>query len=176
MNDAESRSLYKIAETNETQYKITITICSYYSSVCCELKPTLSDDYPGVLRKLQTQIELTKTDSTTFGHFTQKYILIIGSFTSLCVSKESLITIFKQSNINIIFTDEIFEPAKSLAIEYININTEQVLSENKLVEENKTLNINLLQAYQKIKQLEEEILSLKTKKQPKTINDYFGKK
>jgi hypothetical protein len=181
MNDAEIRSLYRTDETNETQYKITITICNYYSSVCCELKPTLSDDYPCVLRKLQTQIELTKTDRTTFGDFTQKYILIIGSFTSLYVSKENLITIFKQSNINIIFTDEIFEPAKSHAIEYIN--TEQVLSENKLVEENKTLKVNLLQTQQKllqadekIKQLEEEILLLKTKKQPKTINDYFGKK
>jgi hypothetical protein len=58
-----------------------------------------------------------------------------------------------------------------------------VLSENKLVEENKTLKVNLLQTQQKllqadekIKQLEEEILLLKTKKQPKTINDYFGKK
>jgi hypothetical protein len=174
-----------VEKINENQYKITIDICHYNYAVCCELKPTLSDDYPVVLRKLKTQIELTQNDKTKFEKLKKIYILIIGSFTSIHVSKEQLITIFKQSNIEIIFTDEIFETSKSVAIKYVNTttNTEQVLFENKLIEENKYLTDNLLQTQQKllqaeekIKQLEEEIISLKTQKQSKSIKDYFGKK
>lgn len=174
-----------VEKINENQYKITIDICDYNYAVCCELKPTLSDDYPVVLRKLKTQIELTQNDKTKFEKINKKYILIIGSFTSIHVSKEQLITIFKQSNIKIIFTDKIFETSKSLAIKYVNTttNSEQMLFENKLIEENKFLTDNLLQTQQKllqaeekIKQLEEEILLLKTQKQSKSIKDYFGKK
>ena len=58
-----------------------------------------------------------------------------------------------------------------------------MLTENKLIEENKFLTDNLLQTQQKllqaedkIKQLEQEILSLKNQKQNKSIKDYFGKK
>ena len=139
------------------------------------------------MRKLKTQIELTRNDKTNFEKFGKKYILIIGSFTSIHVSKKQLITIFNQSNIKVIFTDEIFETSKSLAVKYVNTNTttnaEQVLFENKLIEENKFLTDNLLQTQQKllqaeekIKQLQEEIVSLKSQKQSKSIKDYFGKK
>ena len=55
-----------VEKINENQYKIGIHICHYTYAVCCELKPTLSDDYPVVLRKLKTQIELTRNDNTTF--------------------------------------------------------------------------------------------------------------
>ena len=172
-----------VEKINENQYKISIFICDYNYAVCCELKPSLSDDYPCVLRKLKTQIELTKNDKTNFEELIKKYILIIGSFTSIHVSKEQLITIFKQSNITIVFTDNIFESSKLPAIEYINTNTQQLLSENKLIEENKSLTYNLLQtqekllqAEDKIKKLEEEVLSLKSQKQSKTIKDYFVKK
>ena len=160
-----------IEKINDNQYKILIDICNYDYAVCCELKPTLSDDYPVVLRKLKTQIELTRNDKTNFKNLNKQYILIIGSFTSIDVSKEQLITIFKQSNIKIIFTDEIFETSKSVAIKYVNTNTstEQILFENKLIEENKFLKDNLLQTQQKllqaeekIKQLEEEIQLLKS--------------
>ncbi len=174
-----------VGKINGNQYEISIDICNYNYAVCCELKPTLSDDYPVVLRKLKTQIELTQNDKTKFEKLNKRYILIIGSFTSIHVSKEQLITIFKQSNIEIIFTDEIFETSKSVAIKYVNTttNSEQVLFENKLIEENKYLTDNLLQTQQKllqaeekIKQLEEEIISLKNQKQSKSIKDYFGKK
>lgn len=172
-----------VQKINENQYKISIKICNYNYAVCCELKPTLSDDYPVVLRKLKTQIELTQNDNTTFKKLKKIYILIVGSFTSIHVSKEQLITIFKQSNIKIIFTDEIYKTSKSLAICNTTTNAEQVLFENKLFEENKVLTDNLLQTQQKllqaeekIKQLEEEILSLKTQKQSKSIKDYFNKK
>jgi uncharacterized protein (DUF3820 family) len=173
-----------VEKTNENQYELSIN-CHYNNAICCELKPTLSDDYPVVLRKLKTQIELTQNDKTNFEKLNKKYILIIGSFTSIDVSKEQLITIFKQSNINVIFTDEIFETSTQVAIKYVNRNTttEQVLFENKLIEENKFLTDNLLQTQQKllqaeekIRHLEEEIQSLKNQKQSKSIKDYFGKK
>lgn len=169
-----------VQKTNENQYEISIKICCYNYAVCCELKPTLSDDYPTVLRKLKTQIELTQNDKNKFKDLNKKIILIIGSFTSIHVSKEQLITIFNQSNIKVIFTDEIFETSKSVAIKYVNTNT---TAEQSLVEENKILTDNLLQTQQtllqakeKIKQLEEEILSLKSQKQSKSIKNYFGKK
>jgi len=173
-----------IKKTNNNQYNISIYICDDYA-VCCELKPTLSDDYPVVLRKLKTQIELTKNDKTNFGNFSKMYILIIGRFTSIYVSKEQLITIFKQSNIKVIFSDEIFDVSNisSPTIKCVNTNTEKLLYENNVIEENKFLTDNLLQTQQKllqaeekIKKLEEEILSLKTQKQNKSIKDYFGKK
>lgn len=172
-----------VEKINENQYEITIDICDYNYAVCCELKPTLSDDYPVVLRKLKTQIELTQNDKTNFEKLYKKYILIIGSFKSIHVSKEQLITIFKQSNIKVIFSNEIFETSNPLTIKCVNTNIENLLSENKLIEENKFLTNNLLQtqekllqAEEKIKQLEQEILSLKTKKQSKNIKDYFGNK
>ena len=94
------------------------------------------------------------------------FILLIESFTSKYTSKEQLITIFKQHNIRVIFTNEIF---KMQEIESVNTDTKQVLCVNKLIEENKLITDNLtetqqklLQAEEKIKQLEEEILSLKT--------------
>ena len=71
----------------------------------------------------------------------------------------------------------------SQTIKCVNANTEQLLYENNVIEENKFLTDNLLQTQQKllqaeekIKKLEEEILSLKTQKQNKSIKDYFGKK
>ena len=175
-----------VEKVNVNQYKISLYICGYNYAVCCELKPTLSDDYPVVLRKLKTQIELTQNDKTKFSGLKKKIILIIGSFTSIHVSKEQLIAVFKQSNIKIIFTDEIFETSKSVvAIKRVNAttNAEQSLVENNLIEENKFITDNLLQTQQKllqaeekIKQLEEEILLLKSQKQGKSIKDYFGKK
>ena len=134
--------------------------------MCCELKPVLGDEYPCVLRKMKTQIELTKNDKRDFGcEITRCYILIIGSFTSVHVTKDELITIFKQSHIRIIFTDEIFDNLPSQHMETITLE-----------DENNLLRKTLLQAEDKIKFLEKEILLLKTPKQSKTISDNFGKK
>jgi hypothetical protein len=171
----------------KNQYEINFRISYSNSAVCCELKPTLSDEYPCVLRKLTTQIELTdayeakkkKEYNPPFYNYT--YTLIVGSFTSKSTSKKQLITIFKQSNIRVVFTDEIFG---SSAVDTFQINTESVSFDKKIVEENKILTDNLLQAQQKllyaeerIKKLEEEILSLKSQnKSTKTIKDYFVKK
>lgn len=52
---------YNIENINENQHKIILDIFRFYiKNIYLELKPSLSDDYPCVLRKLQTQIELTK--------------------------------------------------------------------------------------------------------------------
>lgn len=149
---------------NKNQLEIRLDICSFYRNIYLELKPSLSDDYPCVLRKLQTQIELTKKDDDY--ERGSIFILLIESFTSKYTSKEQLITIFKQHNIRVIFTNKIF---KMQEIESVNTDTKQVLCVNKLIEENKLITDNLtetqqklLQAEEKIKQLEEEILSLKT--------------
>jgi len=178
---------FRVKNINNNQYEIIKPI-DYYHEICCELKPLLSDDYPCVLRKLNAQIQLTNDYNTKIakesGHTKRKTIftLIVGKFTSINVSKEQLITIFKQSNIKVIFTDDLFDTTK-YAIQY-NI------FENKLISENKTQSDNLLETQQKllyteeknkqleekIKRLEEEIQSLKTQKQNKTIKNYFCKK
>ena len=93
--------------------------------------------------------------------FIGKYILLLKEFNSSTTSKDELIEIFKQSNIDIIFTNDLFETPI----------TKQV----NLEEENKILRENLLHSEKKIKQLEEEIKLLKTQKQSKTIECYFKK-
>jgi len=166
----------------ESNYEVCIQAVLKSINIFCELKPILSDDYPCVLRKLKTQIELTENGKKEKSGI---YVLLIGSFTSKYTSKEELITIFKQSNINVIFTEEIFGTSKGVEVE-INTNTQKLLSyenENKLIEENKHLTNNLLQTQEKllqaeerIKQLEEEIIIIKSQKPSKSIKDYFGKK
>ena len=166
--DILNHDTFYVRKSNENQYDLIINICKIGASVCCELKPTLSDDYPCVLRKLQTQIELTLNNIKSNQFYAEKLfrgflcpILLIESFTSKYTSKEQLIAIFKQHKIKVIFTNEIFETSNSLEIESVNTN--------KLIEENKFLTDNLLetqqkllQAEEKIKYLEEKILSSKS--------------
>jgi hypothetical protein len=181
-----------VNKKNENQYVIKISICDYYYEICCELKPVLSDDYPCVLRKLTTQIKLTEEDNNKKANGyrgyrrTNLYTLIIGNFTSVSTSKEQLITIFKQHNIKILFTNELLFDTTELIIQ----DNKNSLFENTFNEKHKNLENNLLEAQQKllkeeeknklleekIKQLEEELTLLKSKKQSKSIKDYFGKK
>ena len=146
--------------------------------VFSEIKPLLGDDYPCVLRKMKNQVELTNNAYKDKTKFHLKYLLIIKEYNSINTSKDDLIKIFTQSGINIVFTNEIL-PSK------MTITPEEEISDNsiiqtthqpEIVDENKLLREKLLQAEEKIKQLEEEILSLKTQKQSKSIKDYFGKK
>jgi cell shape-determining protein MreC len=114
------------------------------------------------------------------GRIQPKYVLIIKDFNSTTTTKEQLITIFNQSHISIIFIDELFN---NLPSQIIREQVEQIQDititqhpQQETEEENKLLREQLLHAEEKIKQLEEEILSLKTQKQSKSIKDYFGKK
>jgi hypothetical protein len=189
---------------HNNQYTINIEVCDYYDEIYCELKPTLGDDYPCVLRKLNTQIKLTHNDNTKKtekGHrqVNGKYTLIVGNFNSTIASKEDLIKIFKQSNIYVIFADNLFGTTN-----YKTLNSREFLFENKteynsileiqqnflqleekykqleeknkqFEEKNKQLEEKNKQLEEKNKQLEEEIQLLKTQKQ-KTIKDYFKNK
>lgn len=141
---------FDIDYINENQYRVSIDLCNYSRAICAEVKPTLSDDYPCVLRKLKTQIELTKNDKTTFQHITKNYILIIENFTSVHVSKDELITIFKQAGIIIIFANNIFNPSTSVKTTYEN--TEELIKEIQLLKD------RLLKQDKQIKLLEDEVL------------------
>ena len=111
---------------------------------CCELKPTLSDDYPSVLRKMKNQIQLMKINNEMYYHCIDlfnkdynsdktKYILLIKSFTSESTSIEELKKIFKQSNIDVIFTYELFTD------KLLDLNVTEKLTYSELLEENKKL-------------------------------------
>jgi SAM-dependent MidA family methyltransferase len=131
---------------------------------------------------MKNQVELTKNAYKEKTEFRiTKYLLIIKEYNSINTSKDELIKIFTQSGINIVFTNEILDNLPSK----MTTTPEEEISDNSIIqttpqpereEENKLLREKLLHAEEKIKQLEEEILSLKTQKQSKSIKDYFEKK
>ena len=158
---------------------------SFRQYVFCEIKPLLGDDYPRVLSKMKTQIELTnniiKNQDRFPSSFSSIYLLVIKHFDSNTTTKKELIQIFNQTNIKIVFIDELFDnlpsQPKEEQVEQLQITYKSIEQESlKLEEDNKLLRESLLRAEEKIKQLEEEIISLKSQKQPKSIKDYFGKK
>ena len=108
--------------------------------------------------------------------FRGEFILLIKEYNSINTPKDTLIEIFKQSGINVVFTNDVFNNLPSQIItEQIQDNNIHPIHHSEIENENKLLREKLLQAEEKIKQLEEEILSLKTQKQSKSIKDYFGK-
>ena len=115
-----------------------------------------------------------------FRMFEGEFILLIKEYNSINTPKDKLIEIFKQSGINVVFTNDVFNnlPSQMITeqVEEIKDITIHSIPQQETEEENKLLREKLLQAEEKIKQLEEEILTLKTPKQPKNIKDYFGKK
>jgi len=122
----------------------------YDSKIYAEIKPLLGDDYPCVLRKLKTQIEFTRKSISK--DYIKSY-LIIDKFESSSATKEQLITIFNQTNINILFADDIFNelPKQTLVI-YNN---------NDFTLQNKLLHEELLILKEKVTKLEEENKLLK---------------
>jgi len=146
--------------------------------VFTEIKPLLGDDYPCILRKMKNQIELTKNAYKDISD-NLKFILIIKEYNSTNTLKDELIKIFTQSKIIVIFTEKIFDNLPSQIITEQRDQTQDITIQptyQQEIEENKLLREKLLQAEEKIKQLEEEIISLKSQKQSKSIKDYFGKK
>jgi hypothetical protein len=110
----------------------------YTGNIYCEIKPLLGDDYPCVLRKMNTQIKLSDTyislenekikishqkienriyynssDAYKFDFqesiIKPNYILFVKDFASSTTTKEQLIQIFNQSNIKVIFLKDIIE-------------------------------------------------------------------
>jgi hypothetical protein len=121
-------SVYNI----ENKYKISINVPHSSSVLCCELKPSLGDDYPCVLRKLTTQISLTKNDEN-FKKLHTIYLLIIGSFKSEAASKKQLMEIFNQSNISVLFINDIIPSSR---IENLPLG-QQLLLDQQLLKEGK---------------------------------------
>lgn len=92
-------------------------LCDFYDgnvSICCEIKPTLGDDYPCVLRKMIQQIEHTKQyiDRNGF-HKTHQFnhrllpILVVKDYNSKVTSFDKLKTIFKQHKITVVLLSDI---------------------------------------------------------------------
>ena len=63
-----------------------------------EIKPLLGNDYPNVLRKMKTQMKLSKIKHS---------ILFVDKFSSESTTVEQLKEIFKESNISIVFKSEL---------------------------------------------------------------------
>ena len=143
-------------------------------NVYCEIKPILGDDYPCVLRKMNTQIQLTNNYITKENEECKKrfekdrregvynskeecryafqehiykpnYVLLVKDFSSSITTKEQLVQIFQQSNIKVVFLNDV--------IEISNIQIQSYSSDN----------INELK--DRIKHLEEENMMLKDKLQ-----------
>lgn len=85
-------------------------LCEFTFASCAntkfyiEIKTLLGDDYPAVLRKMTTQITLTKKENNIY-HF----ILLIKEFSSHVTTKQQLEQIFRQSDIRVLFINELFD-------------------------------------------------------------------
>lgn len=94
-----------------------------------EVKPILGDDYPAVLRKMKTQIELSKKASS--GSSRGSYgnpVLLVGKFESESATLDQLKAIFKQTGIKVVLLDEILKPEKKAEVQkYVNILEEEYL-------------------------------------------------
>lgn len=182
----ENISIYKCICDNDICQGCDGSDYREYNDICIEIKPILGDDYPCVLRKMKTQMELTKHEYTDKEEkcifikykFIPKFVLLIKEYSSSTTSKEQLIQIFQQSRIHVVFIDELFNKVPNQRV--ITSETSIVAPETLSIEdENVLLRKTLLQAQERIKQLENEIIVLKTppaQKQSKTIRDFFGKK
>ena len=111
-----------------------------------ELKPSLGDDYPEVLRKMKTQIQLTKAykkddkNSNILDNGFCVYYLVVQEFNSTNTSIEELVKIFAQSKIRVLFINDIFNETsqyKRLSINNDNssIEIKSLIDENKLLKE-----------------------------------------
>ena len=95
-------------------------------STYIEIKPLVGDDYPEILRKMKTQIELTRiylekqkaNDLKEFGyvksiletsnHYLSRYYLLIKDYQSSSTTKEQLIKIFDKAGIYVVFVVDVF--------------------------------------------------------------------
>jgi len=173
----------------------TLFLRILYKDIHCtethiELKPTLGDDYPEVLRKMKNQITLTKNKykqdlkiriggngpiDAIKDPWWYQYCLIVGKFESRTTTEKELIEIFGQTNIKVIFTRDLFEHDKITytCSEMKSIEPESVIST--LKSENNMLLQKLNVAEAKILTLQEEITSLK-KTQKNQITAFFKPK
>jgi len=105
-----------------------------------EIKPILSDDYPNVLRKMIQQVDFL--NKKRFNKYDREIILLVKDFSSSVTSKDELISIFKQHNINVLFVKDLYGDVKILT------NNEETIESLKerirfLEEENAMLRSNM---------------------------------
>lgn len=110
------------------------------STFYIEIKTILGDDYPCVLRKMRNQIEQTHNYNQKNGlNIRYGIILLVKSFNSVNTTRDELIKIFKQANIRVILTNELFGEENPLSI---LDQKEEIIK--KLKEENNILKEKLL--------------------------------
>jgi hypothetical protein len=129
--------------------------------VFCEIKPILSDDYPCVLRKMKTQISVT-SKSSDFNPYKKVYVLLVGSFSSNYTTEDQLIAIFKQSEIKVIFINDIskLDKISKIGSLFMHKTLDELIAENSILSEQLLITQGeLLCAKEKITQLEYMIKS-----------------
>jgi hypothetical protein len=132
----------------------------YHHNYYIEIKTSVGDDYPDILRKMRNQMEQTKL-------YVQKnniegsnvFILLIKTFNSVSTSKEDLLKIFNQAGIYVLFIDKIFNNEKSLNTESSKFLIEDSVLEN----ENTILKEKLLDKEKELDKLNNENTILKEK-------------
>ena len=72
------------------------------SRVRCLIRPTLGDDYPSVLRSINTSVLNDDDDGIVIYR-----VLLVEHFTAMYTSKEQLIDIFKNSGIDVLFYNDL---------------------------------------------------------------------
>lgn len=143
-------------------------------SIFVEIKPLVGDDYPAILRKMKTQIELTKTDlkkrfneelehhendpkftrwrQRNPGMYTGRFYLLVKDYQSSTTSKEEFVKIFDNSGITVLFLSDVFGIIEDISERNIERNIEYISSvSNKY-------RFEIMESY--IKQLEERVSKL----------------
>jgi len=126
-------------EFSKKHFKIEkALIINYYFYI--EIKPILSDDYPNVLRKMIQQVDFL--NKKRFNKYDREIILLVKDFSSSVTSKDELVSIFKQHNINVLFVKDLYGDDKLLT------NIEETIESLKerirfLEEENAMLRSNM---------------------------------
>lgn len=96
------------------------TIHAKSMALCLELKTTLGDDYPCVLRKMKRQIETSRRH-----YWPLTAVLVVERFYSEYTSKEELQKIFGSSGIKIIFLEEETVGSSEIKVVYLDDEVEE---------------------------------------------------
>jgi len=114
-------NLFKDLYNHDIDYHLKI---SNDISICCELKPTLGDDYPCVLRKMRQQIDMTVLNIKNVKvhcPFNRKIVsvLIVQNFEATSTTWQQLVDIFKQHNIRVMKMDNKKNPDLNDKVKYL---------------------------------------------------------
>ena len=128
----------------DEKYKVYLSVYFGLSTLYIEIKPLLGDDYPNVLRKMTTQIKLTKSQSP--GMFRGEWILLIGEYSSTVTTKKELVQIFGLSDIRVMFVGDISNGLQCKPVEENLLEKIKQLEEKNRQLEEKVKQLELLQS------------------------------